>query len=158
MSLRKIAGLLLAGSLSLALIGGGVAATWSVSGGTAAETVNVGIMACTITDATPGASGIGTPTVTYTAPLITKSAPDSAPFWFIVSNTGNVPLKASAVGVVVASPALAPFSDIGVTPGATTLTNYGDWVKFNAGLSWTDLTGFMGATATVTYTVTCTEP
>ncbi len=84
MSLRKIAGLLVAVGLTVGLIGGGVAASFSISV-TASQTITVGTFGCIIDSASAGAVINDTKTaVTLDSGLITSSVAGSAPFSFTV--------------------------------------------------------------------------
>ena len=158
MSLRKIAGLLAAGGLTVGLIGGGVGAVFQDSV-TATENINVGTFSCKIVAATPGAASDGIAadgkSLTFTAPTIMSSAPGSAPFTFTVENTGSIP----DVLTVTTSPdpLSAPFSIIGAPFGSVPLAT-GATHTYSTGVSWTELgTGNLGQHGTVTWTVNCGE-
>lgn len=162
MSLRKIAGLLAAFGLALGLIGGGVGAAFTDTA-TAAQSITVATLSCQISAASgPGSfSGIGSHTLSYTAPLITAST-GSAPFSFTVQNNGGIPEAVSvSAGPISELPSyvVGPFSAPAPVPtGATVLANNGDTVAYTAGLSWAGLTNAdMGQTVSVTYTVSCGE-
>jgi hypothetical protein len=149
-SIRKIAGLTAGFALAVGLIGNGVSAQWAKSV-TAQENITVGSFGCAITSDYGTTSG---DTVTYQVPPITQSVPGAAPFTFTVTNTGTVP----TVLTESASAETAPFSDMLGTQQSVILNGNGDSHTYQAGLSWTDLTAYTGGlSASVTYTVNCTE-
>jgi hypothetical protein len=151
-SLRKVAALLAASGLIVGLIGSGVGAQFYDSV-TANEHINVGTFSCVISDATPGASGVGTHSVSYTAPDITSSAPASAPFFFTVHNTGSI----ADVLTVSTSPVSSPFSIIGAPFGPVHLAG-GATHTYDTGVQWGELdNSWLGQTGTVTWTVNCNE-
>lgn len=153
MSLRKIAGLLAAFGLVVGLIGGGVGAVFTDQA-TATETIQVGTFGCIISDATSGASGVGTHAVTYAAPPIMSSAAGNAPFSFTVMNNGSITSK---VHVAVSAPA-APFTSILAAPVPDVTLTSGATNAYSAGLHWTALSNAnLGTVASVTYTVSCLE-
>ncbi len=153
MNLRKIAGLLAASGLTLGLIGGGVGAVFEDEV-TATQNIKVGTFGCAIVDATPGATIAGDGSwVLYTAPEITRSSAGSAPFSFTVKSTGSIP---ATMHVTRTTPA-APFTAIGSVPADVTPGVQGTHV-YNGGLQWPVLTSSqLGMTASITYTVSCSE-
>jgi hypothetical protein len=149
MSIRKIAGLAAGFALTVGLIGAGVGAqfTGQVS---AIENVNVGTFGCTIDSQQGNVVG---DTVTYNAPTITSSAADSAPFAFTVRSTGSIPAQ---LQLTQTTPA-APFTSLLANPADVVLTQ-SQTHTYNAGLQWPELvTANLGQSATITYTVACTE-
>jgi hypothetical protein len=158
MSLRKVAGLLVAFGLMAGLIGGGVGAQFTDQV-TAVENINVAPFGCGITTATTGAlfGGIDAlgyaHTVSYTAPTILSSAPGSAPFSFTVKNTGGIP----AVLTITESPTLSPpWSYIPLAPASPVNLAPGASQAFATGVQWLELST-AGTTGTVTWTVNCGE-
>lgn len=150
MSLRKIAGLLAAGGLTVGLIGGGVGAQFFDSV-TAQEKIQVGTFECKIVAPSDGIIAPNGKSVTYTAPTIMSSAAGSAPFSFTVQNTGSIPdmltVSVSSVG--------APFSIIGA-PFDPVPLGAGGTHTYNTGVAWGALTNAnLGASGTVTWTVDC---
>ena len=104
MSLRKIAGLLVAFGLTVGLIGGGVAASFS-SSLTASQTITVGTFGCIIDSASAGAVINDTKTaVTLDSGTINSSAAGSAPFSFTVKSTGSIPVTVSVTQTTPPSP------------------------------------------------------
>jgi len=151
MSLRKIAGLLVAGGIAVALIGGGVGASFfdNVS---ATQNIHVATLACTIIAPTEGTIAGDGKSVTYTAPEITSSVASTAPFHIYVSNTGGVNITASITAGAVSGPPEFTTLPLGV-PQAVTV---GSWVMFDAGLQWSVLQNSdMNQWASITYTVHC---
>jgi predicted ribosomally synthesized peptide with SipW-like signal peptide len=158
MSVKKIAGLFAGFALAVGLIGAGVSASFTDSV-TAQQNINVGTFSCGITTASTGATfgavdALGyAHSVSYTAPTIMSSAPGNAPFSFTVKNTGSIP----DVLTVATSAVSAPWSIIGA-PFAPVALAAGDSHPYNTGVSWTELgNGNLGASGTVTWTVSCNE-
>jgi hypothetical protein len=153
MRTRKIAGLAAVAALVLTLAGVGLNAAF-VDSGSATETIEVGSFGIDVSSDAPGAIVVGN-TVTYQAPMIMSSAPDSAPFAFTVTSTGNIPV---AVTVSVAGPAMpAPFTDLLVNPGQVVLDE-GDAYVFNGGIGWTELDNLnLGQLVSITYTIDAAE-
>jgi len=152
MSLRKLAGLAAGFALAVGLIGTGVSAQWSKSV-TAQENINVGSFGCAIVDWTGAVSPTPQQSVSFTALPIVNSIPGQAAFSFTVKNTGTVPqnLTISSSGIS------SPFVDLLGTPAAVPL-NGSDTHTYNGGVSWPDLTNYTGGlSASITYTVNCTE-
>lgn len=160
MTLRKAAALLAAFGLMVGLIGSGVGAVFTDQV-TAQENIAVGTFGCGITDATPGAtfgdmSGSYYHSVSYEAPPILTSAPGSAPFFFTVKATGTIAAKLHVSSVVSGG---AAFSSLLADPVPDVVLNAGDTQTFTAGLQWTELwTADLNTTASVTYTVACSDP
>jgi hypothetical protein len=158
MSLRKIAGLLAAGGLTVGLIGGGVGAVFQDQV-TATENINVAPFSCQIVAATPGAASDGIAadgkSLTFTAPTIMSSAPGSAPFTFTVKNTGGI----NAVLTITESPSLsAPWSYIALTPSASFPLAAGASQSIAAGVQWAELSqSNAGTSGSATWTVNCGE-
>jgi len=159
MSLRKVAGLLIAGGLAVGMIGNGVGASFFDSAN-ATEQIRVGTLSCVISDATAGTQWIDPHTVLYTAPMITNSAPSSAPFSFTVLNNGNIPIGVSVTtGAVTPAYEAPPFSSLPVTPAASVApVAVGGTAVFNAGLQWSVLSnGDENALVSVQYHVDCLD-
>jgi len=160
MSLRKIAGLLAAGGLTVGLIGGGVGAQFYDSV-TATENIDVGTFACKIISATPGAAsdGIaaGGKSLTFTAPTIQSSAPGSAPFSFTVENTGSI-TQSLTVSSSWTGNLPSNFSSILATPTTPATLVAAGTKTYSAGIQWTALDNFaLGKAGSITYTVNCGE-
>jgi len=150
MSVRKIAGLLMAFGLMVGLIGGGVSAAFTDQV-TAVQHISVGTFSCTIVTPSDGLIAADGKSVLYTYPAIESSAPGTAPFSFTVANTGSMP----AVLTVVESAVSAPFSNILVSPAAVILPVSGSHT-YAAGVSWTELgNSNLGTSGNVQYTVNC---
>jgi hypothetical protein len=158
MSVRKIAGLLMAFGLTIGLIGGGVGAAFTDSA-TAVANINVGTFGITVSSATTGAvvvntgtAGSDVHTVTYSCPTIQSSVAGSCALQFTVTNTGSMPLT---ITVAASSPA-APFTAVAVAAGPTPIAVSGH-VDFNGGIAWPVLTDAqLGMSTSVTYTITAT--
>ncbi len=152
MSLRKVAALLAAFGLLVGLISSGVAAQFYDSV-TATQNISVGTFSCVISDATEGATGVGTHSVSFTSDSITSSAPGSAPFFFTVENTGSIP-DVLTVSTSIVNP---PFSVIGA-PFAPQHLDGGQSFTYNTGIQWGELTNAnLGQSGTVTWSVSCGE-
>jgi hypothetical protein len=154
MSLRKVVALLAGFALAAGLLGSGIGAQFTDQV-TAQEHINVGTFSCQISDATNGA--VIAPdhkSVSYTAPTIMSSAPDSAPFSFTVKNDGAI----ADVLTVATSPAISsPWSIIGA-PFAPVALSTGDIHTYDTGIAWTELSNTnLAQSGTVTWTVTCAE-
>jgi hypothetical protein len=140
------------------MIGSGVSAAFT-SQVSAAQNINVGTFSCGIVTATTGATYGAIDTLgyahtgSYAAPTIMSSDPGSAPFSFTVKNTGSIP----DVLTVATSPVSAPWSVINA-PFAPVPLASGASNVFNTGVSWTTLDNSeLGASGTVTWTVSCGE-
>lgn len=158
MTLRKTAGLLVAFGLLVGLMQSGVAAQFADQV-TASQSISVGTFSCGITSATPGAvlgnvDGLGyAHSVTYTSSPIMSSAPGSAPFFFVVKNTGSIPDVLTVSTSIVSS----PFGIIGA-PFAPQHLNGGASFTYNTGVQWGELTNAnLGQSGTVTWNVNCGE-
>ena len=151
MSLRKIAGILMAAGLLLGLIGSGVGASFTDSV-KAVQHINVGTFGCSITSPQGTVSPNGK-TVTYNAPEILSSAAGSSPFSFTVTSTGDIP---ALVHVTQTTPA-APFTSLLVAPADVALAAFAS-TTYAAGLQWPELgTADLGKTFSITYTAACGE-
>jgi predicted ribosomally synthesized peptide with SipW-like signal peptide len=146
MSTRRIAIFLASGGAALALIGTGVAASFTDSA-TATANIKVGTFGIAISSTTPTAV-ISGKTVTLNCPDIATSAAGSCALNFTVTNTGTIPASVT----VVATSLSAPFSDMFVNPGAETLGASG--FTYNGGIQWTTLSNAnLGQSVTITYTI-----
>ena len=156
MTLRKSAGLLAVAGLLVGLLGSGVGATF-VDSLTATENISVGTFQCIITDSTQGTVSGDNKSVTYNAPVITSSAPGSAPFDFTVKNNGTIPM---ALSVSVAGPTGSldsDFSDIPATLSDTFL-NAGETSVVSTGIQWDELEADdLGGSGSMIWTVSCGE-
>ena len=151
MSLRKIAGILMAAGLLLGLIGSGVGASFTDSV-KAVQHVNVGTFGCTITSPQGTVSPNGK-TVTYNAPDILSSVAGTSPFSFTVTSTGDIP---ALVHVTQTTPA-APFTSLLVAPADVALAAFAS-TTYAAGLQWPTLVNTdLGKTFSITYTAACGE-
>jgi predicted ribosomally synthesized peptide with SipW-like signal peptide len=156
MTLRKLAGLLVAFGLMLGLIGAGVSAQFT-DNATAQMSVRVGTFDITLSSTQGTVScplnTFDSCTVTYTAPEIQSSAPASAPFSFTVTSNGTIPANITVSAVVTGG---GPFSDSLGAVAPFQLTN-GQSHVFSGGLSWTELgMSDLGTTHSVTYTILAT--
>ena len=161
MKLGRIVTTLAIGGAALALIGTGVASSFTDSA-TASENISVGTLGLQITSPTAGAvvtntgtlPGATVHTVTYTAPTIELSAPGSAPLDFTITNTGTM---AFTFSISSSDNMKDGFLDILGSPGPFTLAP-GVSQSFNAGLQWYgELTNAsLGNTYSITYTITAT--
>jgi predicted ribosomally synthesized peptide with SipW-like signal peptide len=157
MSLRKVAGLLIAFGLMVGLIGSGVGASFTDQASAVAN-IQVGTFAIQITSSTPGAVVDGTvggytKTVTLTCPTIQSSAAGSCPLQFTITNEGSMPAN---ITVAVSTAPAAPFTDIlgPVTPFVLAAGGHQD---FAAGLQWPALdNSALGMATSITYTITAT--
>ena len=153
MSLRKVAGLLVAFGLMVGLLGSGVGAVFTDQV-TAQEQINVGTFACKIVAPSDGTIAPDGKSVSYTAPDILSSAPGSAPFNFTVKATGSIAAKLH----ISHDPLPVPFTSIG-DPVADVVLDAGTTQLYNVGLAWGTLgAGNIGGSLTITYTVTCSDP
>jgi hypothetical protein len=140
MSLRKVAGLLGAFTLSIGLIGGGVSAAFT---------------GCLITNTTAGTIASDGKSLDYVVPgEIQAYTPSSAPLSFTVANTGTIP-----VSLTVSSWGLeAPFSSVLATPSAPVTVAAGATQVYDAGIAWAELgMSDLGKSASVHYVVNCGE-
>jgi predicted ribosomally synthesized peptide with SipW-like signal peptide len=152
MSLRKIAGLLVAFGLVVGLIGGGVGAAFSDQV-TATEDIHVGSFGCIISATTAGTIAPDFKSVTYSAPDITSSAAGSAPLTFTVKSTGSIPVT---LKLTQTTPP-APFTSILAASADVNLTQNGTH-DYAAGLQWSALTNAnLGTGVGIVYTVNCVE-
>ncbi len=151
MTLRKIAGLLMAFGLTIGLVGTGVGASFTDQV-TATENIEVGTFGCQIDligDGLPPSSSI-----TYNAPLITSSAAGKAPFTFTVTNVGSIPQQLTITdggpdGVFSAMPLL---------PAGPVVLGASGAQVFDTGIEWTELENTdLGTTGSITWTVHCEE-
>ena len=154
MSLRKVAGLLGAFTLSIGLVGGGVTAAFTDQV-TATQNVGVGTFGCLITNTTAGTIAPDGKSLDYVVPgQIQAYTPSSAPFSFTVTNTGTIPtvLTVNSWGLV------APFSSILATPSAPVTVAGGASTVFAVGIQWAELGMFdLGKSISVHYVVSCKE-
>jgi hypothetical protein len=140
------------------LISSGVGASFTDSA-TAVANINVGTFGISISSTTSGAvvvntgtAGSSVHTVTYSCPTIQSSAAGNCPLQFTIANTGSMPVTIT----VAASSPVAPFTAVAVAAGPTVIA-VGGHVDFNGGISWPTLTDAnLGASASVTYTITAT--
>jgi len=162
MSLRKIAGLLVAGGLVIGLIGGGVGAAFT-GGVTAAENVQVGSFGCTISNTTAGTISTDGTSVTYGTPadplVITSSAAGDREFAFTVKSTGTMPLTLNVTQAVTGTAPAGVFVPVLPAPPDVTLSPVlGLTHAYMGGLKWGELDGAsLGKTASITYTIACSE-
>ena len=159
MKLGRIITTLAVGGAAIALIGTGVASSFTDSA-TAKDNISVGTFGISISSTTAGAvvtnSGVigsDVHTVVYTAPTIQSSAAGSAPLEFTITNTGSMP---ASVSVVSSDGFAAPWSDMFVNPG-TQVIAVGGHFDYNGGMAWTALgNADLGSSHSVTYTITAT--
>ena len=159
MNPQKLGGLAATAGLSLMLVGGGLAASWSdsaqVQGG-----ANVGTFACELSSTTPGAVVSGD-TVSYTEPAIQSSTIlDFATLSVDVAATGSIPVRVHWLY----STDITPGGHWAVSEGTPSITDdvtlqpteskhYEDLGFVVSLLDNTDL----GVTHSVTYTADCSE-
>ena len=161
MKLGRIITTMAIGGAALALIGTGVASSFTDSA-TASENISVGTLGITITSSTPTAQvantgtlpGVTVHTVTYIAPTIESSAPGSAHLQFTVNNTGTMDVT---VSVSSSDQMQDGFTDVLGSPQGIPIAAGGHH-DFDAGLQW--LSGLtnasLGKTYSITYTITAT--
>ncbi len=160
MSLRKIAGLLVAFGLMVGLIGSGVSAVFHDQV-TATENIAVGTFGCQIVSGNGTISNVphtGS-TITYNAPQIVSSVAGNAPFTFTVQNVGSIPQQLTITASPV-SGTLDPlkFSAMTLAPASPVNLAGGVSQAFNTGIQWTALdNGDLGSHGWVTWTVDCGE-
>lgn len=152
MSLRKVAGLLMAFGLVVGLVGAGVGANFTDS---ASAVANISVGTFGIAVSAPG--GVVTNsghTVTLTCATIQSSAAGSCPIDFTVTTTGTIP---ATVTVSSSDGFVAPWSDMFVNPGVQTIVGSGGTYTYHGGIKWTELSNADLNTAhTVTYTISAT--
>jgi predicted ribosomally synthesized peptide with SipW-like signal peptide len=154
MSLRKIAGLLIAGGLAVGLIGSGVGAQFSDSV-TAQQNISVGTFACLITNenGTPIAPGVKS--VTFTSPEVLSSVAGTAPFNFTVSNNGSIPQYVQITATPTAAIA-APFHLLGSLADVPVAAGHSH--MYSTGLSWDELgNASQHAAFSIVYSVACVD-
>lgn len=162
MDLRKIAGLLAAGGLTVGLIGGGVGAVFQ-DHVTATENISVGTFSCIISatgdGVTLGDYVNGYPhSVTYDAPTIQSSASGSAPFGFTVENTGSINQQLTITAGGPNGSLSNKFSAVTLAPASPMALAAGASQAFNTGIQWTTLDSTdLGDTGSFTWTVSCGE-
>jgi hypothetical protein len=157
MSIRKVAGLLVAFGLMVGLISSGVGASFTDSA-TAVANIHVGTFSIAISSTTPnavvdGVVGGNAKTVTLACPTIQSSAAGTCPLEFTITNTGSIPAN---ITVAITSAPASPFTDIlgPVTPFQLAAGAHQD---FNGGVSWPTLTNSqLGSSTSITYTITAT--
>ena len=153
MSLRKVAGLLVAFGLAAGLIGAGVGAQFTDQV-KANENISVGTFSCKIVQQSDGVIAPDGKSVEYTAPSPTNSAPGSAPFSFTVQNTGDI----TQVLQVSMSPVGSPFSSILAAPVPDVILTANATHTYSAGLQWGELTNAnLNTSGSIIYTVNCNE-
>ena len=147
--LRKVAGAFLVLGLALGALGAGVAASFT-DNAHADMSITVGTFDIVLTSAQGQVSNDGD-TVTYGAPTIDRSGPDSALFKFTIHNQGSM----AAVIHISATAVPAPFHDYLVAhPVANFMLDAGDSQEITAGLTWTELgMSDLSDTYSITYTI-----
>jgi hypothetical protein len=157
MTLRRAAGLLAVSGLLVGLLGSGVGASF-LDAVTGTENINVGSFQCIITGSTQGTVSGDNKSVTYTAPTITSSAPDSAPFDFTVKNDGTIPMALSVSGPVWGGNLDGSFSGIAPTVAPSAILAPGASATVSTGIQWTALdSNDLGDSGSATWTVSCSD-
>lgn len=158
MSMRKIAGLVMAFGLAIGLVGSGVGASF-MDTATAVANINVGTFGVQISSSTSGAVidtvGLGgwNHSVTYACPAVQSSAAGTCPLQFTITNMGSMPATITVAAVTSGD---ASFTATAVAAGPTVIP-VGGHVDFTGGLSWGVLVNSdLGKSASVTYTITAT--
>ena len=154
MKLGRTITTLAVGGAALALIGAGVASTFTASG-TATEKISVGTFGCTLSSTDPSANISGN-SVSVTLPTILSSQAGSETAPFTLTSTGSIPAyatwTASQTGNL--SSRFTPLA----APAAATLPTSGSHEDATGGFSWTALTSDdLGTSGAVVYTATCNE-
>ncbi len=154
MSLRKVAALLAAFGLLAAMFQAGVAAQF-LRTVTATENISVGNFDCRIVDPSDGVINADGTNVTYDAGKIVSSAPGSAPFKFSVKDTGDMAMLITVAKTVTQSQPSGPFYAMDLYPQ---VVNPGESWTYQGAIAWTALgMADLNQTASVTYTVNCTD-
>lgn len=150
MNTRRIALFVASATAALALIGTGVAASFTDSA-TATESISVGTFGISISSTTPTAVVSGK-TVTLTCPALQSSAAGSCPLSFTVTGAGTIPAVVTVSDGGVTGD-LTTFTDLFVNPGAQTLGN-GVAYTYSGGLQWPALTNAnLGENVSIVYTI-----
>jgi hypothetical protein len=148
-SLRKIAGLLVAFGLMVGLLGSGVGASFTDTA-TAVANINVGTFGIALTTTTGTVDSTGK-IVTCTTVSIQSSAAGTAPCSFTVTSTGSINPTITITASVPASLGSDPVAAVGTLPAAFVLTAP---YTFNGGLSWGTLdNSALGKSSSITYTI-----
>ena len=139
------------GGAALALIGAGVASTFTDSG-SATEKISVGTFGCALSSTDPSVNIVGN-SISITLPTILSSQAGSETAPFTLTSTGSIPAYAtwSASQTGNLSGRFTPLA----APAAAALT-----APENAtgGFSWTELqSADLGTSGAVVYTATCSE-
>ncbi len=160
MKLGRIITTVAIGGAALALIGTGVASSFTDSA-TASENISVGTLGITVTSDTQGAivtntgtlPGVTVHTVTFTAPTIESSAPGTAPLDLTITNTGTMD---ATISIVSSDQMQDGFTD-NYGSHSFALPHSGTPASIVAGLSWSALNNVsLGKTYSITYTITAT--
>jgi hypothetical protein len=151
MSLRKIAGLLIAGGLAVGMIGTGVGAQFTDSV-TAQQNISVGTFGCQIIQSSDGTIATGGKSIEYNAPEILSSVAGSRDFNFTVQNTGDI------AGLLVVSTTTAPAAPFtAVLPAINPVPLAGSGTALvHVAISWPELT-VAGQTTSATFSVSCVD-
>jgi len=157
MSLRKIAGLLMAGGLAIGLIGSGVGAAFTGSL-SASESIAVGTFGCEISAYSAGTLSGDHMSLTYDASMIMSSTHSSRPLSFTVSSTGSIAVVVHLDVTLTQTAPPGTFSDmLGSVPDVT-LTTASPTHEYAGGLSWGDLDNLsLEKGASVAYALSCSE-
>ena len=153
MKLGRTITTLAVGGAALALIGAGVASTFTASG-TATEKVSVGTFGCALSSTDPTAVISGN-SVSVTLPKILSSQAGSESAPFTLTSTGSIPVYATwTVGTSGLSSSFTPLP----APAAATLPTIGSHEDATGGVSWTELVNAdLGTNGSVVYTAACNE-
>ncbi len=151
MSLRKVAGLLMAFGLAVGLIGAGVGASFTDSA-TAVANINVGTFGISIDSTTPNAV-VSNANHTVTCPTVSimSSAAATAPCEFTVTSTGTINPTITITATTPASLGTNAVTSLLAIPTPFVLTTP---QSFNGGLSWGVLDNTaLGQSSSITYTI-----
>jgi len=162
--LRAAVVLLALGGLSAGLINSGVRAGFT-DGGTAQENVAVGTFSCQLSSTDPNwVYSNNNHTATLTWPSISSSAASTDYSNLTVTNTGQIPLVAhwteSTGGTIAWQPSGRMGFTLGIPSMATDvqLAAGAGQTYTSLGFTWNQLTNAdLGQSATVTYSVACSE-
>ncbi len=149
MKLGRTITTLAVGGAALALIGAGVASTFTASG-TATEKISVGTFGCTLSSTAPNVNIIGN-SISITLPTILSSQAGSESAPFTLTSTGTIPAYATWAISQSGNPAFTPLP----APAAATLSTP---ENATGGFTWNELQSTdLGTSASVVYTATCSE-